>query len=426
MGDAGVPLTHMANLPGMLLNYWRFILENRRFLGFGALLTALSSVGQTFVIALFGGELRAEFELSNAMYGLLYALATVASAFCLMWLGRLADTLDVRTLTTVVIAVACAGCALLAGSQGVATLALALFMLRLTGQGLLVHIAQTTMARYFTAARGKAVSLAMLGLPIAEGLLPLILVASMAAMGWRGTWLFMAAILAIVAIPLTRLLLRGHNQRQADGPSEAAADATDATHPPRSWNRGEVLRHPSFYALLPAVMAPPFIVTALFFHQVPVAEEQGWSLRWLASSFPAFAAAHIVSLLVAGPLVDRVGARRLVAVYLLPVVAGLALLATVKGYWVAPVYLMLVGLSVGTAGTLMGALWAELYGTRYLGAIRSLAHGILVLTTAVSPVLAGGLLDAGMLPSSVVLLLAGYALLASLIAATALWRAPSG
>ncbi|WP_290635801.1 MFS transporter [Aquisalimonas sp.] len=405
------------------MNYRHFIHQHRRFLGFGALLTALSSVGQTFFIALFGGELRAEFELSNSTYGLLYALATVAGAFCLMWFGRLADTLDIRTLTTAVLAAAGLGCGLLAGSQGVVMLAVALFMLRLTGQGLMVHIAQTAMARHFTAARGKAVSVAMLGLPIAEGLMPLILVTSMAAMGWRGTWLLMAAITAVIAIPFARLLLRGHDRRQTDSQSGGAAvNPERAKQSPRSWNRREVLRHPPFYALLPAVMAPPFIVTALFFHQVPVAEEQGWSLLWLASSFPAFGAAHILSLLLAGPLVDRVGARRLVAVYLLPIIVGLGLLATVNGYWVAPVYLMLMGLSVGTAGTLMGALWAELYGTRHLGAIRSLAHGILVLTTAASPVLAGGMLDAGMLPSSVVLLLAGYALLASLIAAMALRR----
>ena len=405
------------------MNYWRFILEHRRFLGFGALLTALSSVGQTFVIALFGGELRADLGLSNSMYGLLYGLATVASAFCLIWLGRLVDTLDVRALTTTVLAAACVGCVLLAGSQGALSLALALFMLRLTGQGLLVHIAQTAMARYFVAARGKAVSVAMLGLPIAEGVMPLILVTSMALMGWRGTWLLLAAVVAIVAIPLTRRLLRGHEQRQVGSLSRAAAsEETDADRPPRSWSRAEVLRHPPFYALLPAVMAPPFIITALFFHQVPVAAEQGWSLRWLASSFPAFAAAHIVSLVLAGQLVDRMGARRLVAVYLLPMIAGLALLATVNGYWVAPVYLMLMGLSAGTAGTLMGALWAELYGTQHLGAIRSLVHGVLVLTTAVSPVLAGGLLDTGLLPSSVVFLFAVYALLASFVAAMSLWQ----
>ena len=40
-------------------------------------------------------------------------------------------------------------------------------------------------------------------------------------------------------------------------------------------------------------------------------------------------------------------------------------------------------------------MWAEVYGTRHLGAIRSMATAIMVFGTAVSPVLFGRLLDLG-------------------------------
>ncbi|WP_290651477.1 MFS transporter [Aquisalimonas sp.] len=399
------------------MNYARFILENRAFLAFGALLTALSSVGQTFVISLFGGELRAAFALSNADFGLLYGLATVASALSLVWVGRLVDTVDLRALTTGVLATAAVGCGLLAGSQGVVMLGLGFFLLRLSGQGMMVHVAQTTMARYFTANRGKAVSVAMLGLPLAEGVMPILVVTALALIGWRSSWAVLAIIVVIVMLPVALALLRYHDRRDVE-PIPAMPSVHQAP-PAASWRRRDVLRHPLFYALLPAVMAPPFIITALFFHQVPLAEEKGWSLHWLASSFFAFAASHIVSLMLAGPLVDRIGACHLVPVFLAPLMLGIVMLAVASGQWVAPVYLLLVGVSVGGAGTLMGALWAELYGTQHIGAIRALVHAVMVLATAASPVLAGALLDWGLNPSDIALLFAAYALSASLLAGVA-------
>lgn len=399
------------------MSYWQFIRRNAAFLGFGALLTALSSVGQTFVISLFGGELRAAFQLSNTQFGLLYGLATVASAISLVWVGRLVDTLALARLTAGVLVTAAIGCGLLAGSQGVVMVGLGFFLLRLTGQGMMVHIAQASMARYFTANRGKAVSIAMLGLPLAEGVMPLVVVSALALIGWRAAWVVLGLGVVLVMLPGALALLRGHNPRSAE-PAPGPAGAPEASA--ATWRRRDVIRDPLFYALVPAVMAPAFIITALFFHQVPLAQEKGWTLQWLASSFFAFGAAHITSLVFAGPLVDRIGARRLVPLFLIPIMLGLVLLALAEGRWVAPVYLLAMGISVGSSGTLMGALWAELYGTQHIGAIRSLVHAVMVLSTAASPVLAGALLDAGLRPSQLAGWFAGYALAVSLLAGVAL------
>ncbi|MFB6259411.1 MAG: MFS transporter, partial [Thiohalorhabdaceae bacterium] len=86
----------------------------------------------------------------------------------------------------------------------------------------------------------------------------------------------------IVALPLLQWLLRSHGARKQwlHDRTEAAETATSG---PRQWRRGEVLRDPRFYLLLPAVLAAPLIVTALFFHQVHVEEAKGWELSWLAA-----------------------------------------------------------------------------------------------------------------------------------------------
>lgn len=401
------------------MNVRDLLLNHPRLLAFGVVLTGLSSFGQTFLISLFGGHVREALELGNTGYGLIYSLATLASAVTLVRAGRVVDTRDLRLVTAGVLATAAAGCALLAGAHGVLVLLVAFYLLRLSGQGMMVHVAQTTMGRYFRAERGRAVSIAMLGLPLAEALMPMTLVAATGLLGWRTTWLAAAVVLAVAMVPLALWLLRGHSERVATWQAEVDATASDEARDGTDWRRRDVLRHPVFYALMPAIMGPPLIVTALFFHQVPVAEAKGWGLDWLASSFLAFGAAHVVGLVLAGPLVDRLGARRLVPLLLVPMLLALLTLALVPGAWAAPVYLFLMGMSAGTAGTLMGALWAELYGTRHLGAIRALAQAVMIMTTAVSPVLAGALLDGGMAPTTLALVLAGYTLAAFLLAATA-------
>lgn len=98
----------------------------------------------------------------------------------------------------------------------------------------------------------------------------------------------------------------------------------------------------------------------------------------------------------AGQLVDRSGAQRALALGLLPIFSGLLVLAFTDAIWTPDIYLALTGASLGCTGAAAGAIWPERYGVRHLGAIRSVAQAAMVLSTALSPILMGSLLDAGM------------------------------
>jgi len=390
------------------LTYLRFVRSHARFLAFGLLAVALSGFGQTYFISLFGGQIRAAYHLSNGDFGLLYSAATLASGVLLIWAGQQLDRLDLRLFAVLVVLGAAAGSLLMAVAGSVVTVGAAMFLLRFAGQGLLTHMAFTSMARYFEEGRGKAVSIAGMGLPLGEAVLPSAAVAVTGVLGWRGTWTLSAAILAGAALPLLLWLLRGHGERRRRLAEREAGQGEEDNGGQAQWTRGQVLRDARFYLFLPAVLAGPFIVTALFFHQVHLAEAKGWTLSWLASSFVAFAATHVLGLVLFGPVVDRFGARRLLPVFLLPMAAGLTVLAGFDQPAAAPVYLALMGLSMGGTGTLLGALWPELYGVAHLGAIRAVVQSAMVLSTAASPGIVGELIDGGVAMETVALLLAGY------------------
>ncbi|NNF29591.1 MAG: MFS transporter [Gemmatimonadetes bacterium] len=386
------------------VTYPGLIRRHGRFLGFGLSLTFLSSFGQTYFISLFNDSIRAEFGLSHGSIGGTYSLATLASGFTLAWVGGRLDSSDLRKFTAVLCAALAAAAFGMAFTAGIVSLLLVFFLLRLTGQGLLSHTALTSMARYFEGGRGKAMSIAGIGFPLGEAILPLLTVAAIATLGWRETWLVVAGFLLLVALPGTQVLLLGHGERErrfrarlaeATDPGRMEPESAPRNATPRQWTLGEVVRDRRFGLILPAVVAPGFIVTGFFFHQNHLVAVKEWTPEWFATCFALFAAGQLVTGVASGPLVDRYGGRRLLALFTLPMGMGLTLLAAWSPAWVAAGFMLGLGITAGLGPTVVGAMWAEVYGVVHLGSIRALAQSVMVFGTAASPVLMGVLIDRG-------------------------------
>jgi MFS family permease len=380
------------------MHYLRFIVHNWRPLAFGFVMTLGSSFGQTFYISLSSAYIRTDFGLSHGEFGMAFTVATLASGVSLIWAGRLIDVIDLRLFAFAVVAPLVGAMAALSVVDSLAALIVVLFVLRLCGQGLMVHTASTTMARYFSSDRGKALSVGLLGQPVGEAILPLAAVATIAAVGWRDAWLMTAVAMAAACAALLPWLLRGQGARHREflvrtagtgRPGDAAAPA------PRQWTRAEVLRDPRFYLVSVVVLAFPFIGTGFFFHQVYIAEAKGWSLALLASAFIGFAVMRVAASLAFGPAIDRFGATRLVTLPLVPLVATLVCVMASDSPAVPFVYLGALGLSVGMLIPLLGALWTELYGALHIGAIKALSTAVVVLGSATSPAIFGALIDHG-------------------------------
>ena len=93
------------------MNYFRFLKNNCRFLSFGILVAFFSAFGQTFFIAVFGPDIRAEFSLSHGDFGGYYMIGTAVSGLTLIWAGKLIDRFDLRWVTagvSVALILACA------------------------------------------------------------------------------------------------------------------------------------------------------------------------------------------------------------------------------------------------------------------------------------------------------------------------------
>jgi len=388
-----------------------FLRENGRLVTFGFFMCLCSSFGQTFFISLFNGELRRVFQLTHGDLGAMYAAGTIASAATLLFAGRLIDRIPLRYVAAGVLIGLAAAAAAMGLVWTAAGLPFVFFGLRLFGQGLASHTGMTTMGRYFDAARGRALALASLGYSAGEAAMPALVVASLSLLVWQSIWLLISGIV-LLAIPFALLLLRGAHRHD-----EAAPLAAMSETPHKQWRLGEVLRDGGLWFRLPTLLAPAFIATGIFFHQVYIAHEKGWPLEVMAFSFTAFAVTSFLTTLLAGPLVDRFSARRLLPFVLAPLCVGCLLLASLSSLSTAPIMMMMIGVTTGLYGIAGAAIWPELYGVRHLGSIKAFAQSAMVLSSGLAPVLFGILIDRGVTIEMIVGACAALCVAAAILAA---------
>ena len=385
-----------------------FLRHNLRWIAGGFVLTYFSSFGQTYFVAASVAHWQAAFGLSHGEFGRLYMFATLGSALCLPFLGRVVDAAPPHRVILFVMTVLAAA-ALLAGfASSLPVLFGAVFLLRLFGQGMMTHVALTATGRWFAADRGRAVSLVVLGHQGGEASIPLAFAALTLAYGHRVGWL--AAALALLAIGLPCAWWCYRTPRKPD----AAGERGHQTRvPSRDWTRREVLRDPIFWVILSGVLGPAFIGTTVFYHQNYMTTLQGWPARFFADTLVVMAATTVVCALGAGALVDRFSARALLPWFLLPLGAACFVLAASGPAEALYLVMVLIGISYGMSSTLFGALWPEIYGVANLGAIRAVAVATMVLATAAGPGLTGSLIDVGFSLPEQMVYLGGYCLLAA-------------
>ena len=392
------------------MQYLAFLRDNARWLAGGFLLTFFSTVGQTSFISLSAGSIRGEYSLSHGEFGTAYMIATLASALTLPRLGQVVDRHSVRKVALFVVPMLAVAALLMAVASHYLLLLFTIYLLRLFGQGMMVHTAYTAIARWFSAQRGRALASAILGHNAGDALFPICFVSIAGGIGWRNGWLVAAGALALVAMPAIAALVAMPRAPRSTDPPPRIVDARD-------WTRAEVVRDPVFYLAMLGVMAPGFIVTTIFFHQVYLVELRGWSMEAFAASFILSAVVNTAFTLLSGQLIDRFSGVALLPFVLLPLGVACLVLGGMEAQWAAFAFMAFLGLSNGLSTTLFGAVWPEIYGLRHLGTIRALVVSASVLASAAGPGLTGFLIDEGVSYPAQILAMGAYCFGISLVLA---------
>jgi MFS family permease len=369
------------------MNYIRLVRDYPNYIGYGVLHYFFSCMGQTFLVSIFVPYFVEDLPVSNASFSVVYGFATVSSALLLPFGGKLIDQHPLRHVSIGVGLGLSLACLLTSFASNIPILFLGLLSLRFFGQGMMILLGSTSIARYFELARGKSLSLSSMGLPLAESIMPVAIISMVGYAGWSGAWQALAVTLLLIFIPLSVLLVKRNSAFQRI--PQAKVEEATASRATQDVSRRQVLRDWKFYMIIPSLIFLPFFITGIFIHQSLLAEANGWTMQWMATCFVGFGLSRILTKLVAGAVIDVFSARKVFIFYLFPLAVGLAVLLTGNHRCLAMVYMILAGVTSSLSGLTSASLWAEIYGVKYLGAIKSMAATLMVLSTALGPIVIG-------------------------------------
>ena len=357
---------------------------------FGFIFTFFSSFGQSFFLGLFNSSIRDALSITHGQFGTIYASATLLSSLVIIWVGKKIDDIDVFKFGTFVTLLLSFSCYFFSKVSSVTFLFIAIFLMRFSGQGLMSHTATTTISRYFTKSRGKALSTGWFGLSTAEFILPVFIIYLLTFMEWRSIWINISFVILLLPI-ISYLLIKNIklDSREIDN------NKNKRNIKIKNWKRIEVMKDYRFYIVCANMLAMPWIATGIFVYQSFILSSKNWGPYVIAQSFMAYSILSVITLFIAGFLIDKFSSRKLLIYMNLPFLLSLFLIIVFDNPIVSFLFLGLIGISNGLANVLGSSTWAEVYGVKHIGSIKALTTALMVFSTAFGTAVFGLLIDKG-------------------------------
>ena len=143
------------------------------------------------------------------------------------------------------------------------------------------------------------------------------------------------------------------------------------------------------------MLAMPWIATGTFVYQSFILKSKNWGPYVIAQSFMSYSILSVITLLIAGILIDKFTSRRLIFYMNIPLLIAVFIIIFFEHPYSAFIFLGLIGISNGLANVLGSSTWAEIYGVKYIGSIKALTTALMVFSTAFGTALFGILIDKG-------------------------------
>ena len=361
---------------------------NKKIIIFGFIFTFFSSFGQSFFLGLFNAPIRNELGITHGQFGNLYATATICSSLLLIWVGKKIDDYKLINYSFFVIILLFLSSFFFSFINSIYFLAIGIFLMRFSGQGLMSHTSATAITRFFDKSRGKALSTIWFGLSSAEFILPVLVTYLFLIYSWRTVWQGIA-ILVILFLPL--VILNTIRSINLDSREDQKTNLKKIKI--KNWKRKEVIKDYRFYIISLNMLAMPWIATGIFVYQSYITDSKLWSIYTIPKAFMVYSIASIITLFSSGFLVDKFTSRKLIPVMNIPLLFAMIVLFYFQNEIYAYFFLGLIGVSNGLANVLGSSTWAEIYGVKYIGSIRALTVALMVFATAFGTAVFGILID---------------------------------
>ena len=242
---------------------------------------------------------------------------------------------------------------------------------------------QVLLSRWFTAARGRVMGFAYLGIGVGGALVPIVAVQLVKAFGWHDALRLLGVLIIVIALPFALFV------KEAP-PGFSARPTTTDRHVPI----GDVVRQPAFYLLLIGSMCSIAAVGGANQHlKLYLSLDHHYAQEAAAVVASLTLAASLVGRLGMGWLADRWPKKRVMLLIYLLVAASLPILLLASSREAILLYAVVFGIGLGGEYMVIPLMAAELFGVRVLGRAMGLVLAADGVAEALAPVLVGRLHD---------------------------------
>ncbi len=378
---------------------------------FGFIFTFFSSFGQSFFLGIFNTSIRETLSITHGQFGSIYASATLCSSLLLIWVGKKIDDINIFRFAIYVTLLLSFSCFFFSKISSIVFLFIAIFLMRFSGQGMMSHTATTTVSRYFTKSRGRALSICWFGLSSAEFILPVLMVFLLSLTTWQNIWTVIA-LLILISLPIASFFLVRTVKLDTRESTEGEEFKEENI---KQWKRIEVIKDYKFYIVSMNMLAMPWIATGVFVYQSFITESKNWGPFVIAQSFMSYSLFSVITLLISGFLIDKFTSRKLLIFMNIPLFLSTFVIIYFDAQFTSFIFLGLIGISNGLANVLGSSTWAEVYGVKHIGSIKALTTALMVFSTAFGTALFGILIDIGFSIEKIAIISAIYILISFIL-----------
>jgi sugar phosphate permease len=278
----------------------------------------------------------------------------------------------------------------------------------------------TLLSKWFTRKWGTACGITQMGGSIGSMALSPLVAMIAENFGWQATYIFYGALTLAVSVPLILFVLKDTPQSLGllpDGATPEEADATTKAPEQRATSNAGLLAYLKRPAMWLMCLGFAFLGlgwSAVVTHEVSFITDMKVSTTLAASAFGFTVGISAIASLASGWLSDRLSSRYVTIMFVILAIAGLLVLLqadTMPKVWL---FVVLFGLGVGAAGTLLPIVTRDIFGAADFSALFGVTNVLFVVGYALGMPLAGFIFDATGSYHSVFLLLIGIYLLAIL------------
>jgi MFS family permease len=358
---------------------------------------SVTGVGQTYGVSVFNPSLLDTLGISLSALTGAYMMGTLFASLPQAFIGSLMDRFGIRWVMTAVVILLGGACLFFSTVNSLWTLLLGFFLLRLLGQGGLSLLAGNIPAMWFREKLGVVTGIVSGGFSISMAVIPAFFLFLINRLGWRAAYARLGLLVWIIMLPILIVVFRnnpGEIKQRIDG-----ADATDGTASEKdtfgqnSFDLKTARKTPAFWILLINVSLWAMIVTAIFFNLLSIFDSQGISSSVAAATYTTYAAASLITQIVAGPIADRGSLQYLLLACMSALAAGVIVLTLATSPWIAHSYAVLLGMSTGLISLVGGTMFARYYGRKHLGKLRGSVITAQVASSSMGPFITGIIYD---------------------------------